>query len=329
MAIINTAIQFYDLHPKQEDIQTDILSGLLGDKKYIHPKYFYDEKGSQIFDSITVLPEYYLTRTEKKILKDNVTDIARYIEEGCLILEPGSGNSTKIRILLDAVRPSTYVPMEISRSHLELSANNLAADYPWLDVHAACVDFTKTSELPITIDKNHNAGNKRKIAFFPGSTIGNFEPDDAISLLGNFAKLVGHGGGLLIGVDLKKNTSTLEAAYSDKKGVTAEFNYNLLRRINRELNANFKLNNFSHHAFYNDEHHRMESHLVSQCEQTVNINSHSIKFKSGESIHTENSYKYSINEFTRMTQQAGFEKIKVWTDKDDLFSVHYLENKKS
>ncbi|NOX42520.1 MAG: L-histidine N(alpha)-methyltransferase [Gammaproteobacteria bacterium] len=317
----NNPIQFYDLHPKAEDFYTEILDGLRNEQKTISPKYLYDKKGSEIFEEITELPEYYVTRTEKTILEDNAIDIASYIQEGCLLVEPGSGSSEKVRILLDAIKPSVYVPMEISKSHLKSSAQSLSEDYPWLDVHAACVDFTTTDELP------YAPKNMHKVAFFPGSTIGNFEPEEAIRLLNNISKMVGSGGGLLIGVDLKKDKSTLEAAYSDKEGVTASFNYNLLTRINRELDANFKLDEFDHHAFYNKEQGRMESHLISQCEQTVSIDSHSIDFEQGESIHTENSYKYSINEFNEIARQAGFEDKKVWTDDDELFSVHYLECK--
>jgi len=315
----NSAIQFYDLHPEPENFYSQILDGLKNKQKKISPKFFYDQKGSQIFDQITDLPEYYLTRTEKKILENNLQDIANCIDEGCLLIDPGSGSCEKVKILLDKIKPSIYIPMEISKSHLKSSSENLSKEYPWLDIHAVCVDFTVTDELPFTSE------NVQKVAFFPGSTIGNFEPEEAISILKNIATMVGSGGGLLIGVDLKKDKSTLEAAYSDEAGITAEFNYNLLTRINRELDANFLLDKFNHHAFYNKEHDRMESHLVSQCQQTVIINSHSFEFLSGESIHTENSYKYSIEEFNTIASQAGFRDKKVWTDSDDLFSVHYLE----
>ena len=314
----NQTIQFYDYHPDPVDFFEEVLDGLNNDKKSISPKFFYDDTGSTIFEKICELPEYYVTRTENKILEDNIEDISRHIETGCLLMEPGSGNSEKIRILLDKLKPSIYIPMEISKNHLVKSAEKLSEDYPWLDVHATCVDFTTANTLPYSPDDIH------KVAFFPGSTIGNFEPVEATRILKNIAQMVKPGGGLLIGVDLKKQESIMHAAYSDRDGITAEFNYNLLKRINRELDADFDINEFTHEAVYNSEHGRMESHLISQCSQTVNINSHQFEFTEGESIHTENSYKFTIDEFIQVAANAGFIDKEVWTDTEQLFSVHYL-----
>jgi dimethylhistidine N-methyltransferase len=314
----NNSVQFYDYHPAPEDLCSEILDGLSNKQKTISPKFFYDEKGSHIFDTICELPEYYLTRTESTILEENADEIAEQISEACVLIEPGSGSSKKVRILLDTIKPSVYIPLEISRSHLKSSAERLSEDYPWLEVHAACADFTTTNVLP------YSHPDRQKVAFFPGSTIGNFEPEMAIDLLKNIASMVGSGGGLLIGVDLKKDESILTAAYNDSSGVTAAFNYNLLERLNKDLDANFKLDEFDHHASYNKTYGRMESHLVSRCKQTVAINSHLFEFSEGESIHTENSYKYSIDEFQTLASQAGFSNKKTWTDKNELFSVHYL-----
>lgn len=315
----SNAILFYDYHPEPDDFFGEVIDGLNNERKTISPKFFYDEKGSHIFEEICTLPEYYLTRTETGILEQNIDEISQFIEEGCLLAEPGSGNSQKVRILLDSVRPSAYIPMEISKAHLKSSAQSLSEDYPWLEVHAACVDFTTTESLP------YSSNDARKVVFFPGSTIGNFEPESAQRLLKNIAKMVDKGGGLLIGVDLKKDEAILKAAYSDSDGITAKFNFNLLDRMNRELDANFEPDDFNHHAFYNAEQGRMESHLVSQCKQTVDIDSHSIEFEAGESIHTENSYKFSISEFHELALKAGFIARKFWTDDDEMFSVHYLE----
>jgi len=312
------SVQFYDYHPAPEDFRAEIVNGLSDKQKTISPKFFYNEKGSHLFDAICELPEYYLTRTENIILEEYANEIAEQISEACILVEPGSGSSKKIRILLDVIKPSVYIPLEISKSQLKSSAEKLSEDYPWLEVHAACIDFTTTDVLP------YSRPDVQKVVFFPGSTIGNFEPEQAIQLLKNIANMVGPGGGLLIGVDLKKDESILTAAYSDSHGVTAAFNFNLLERINKDLDANFELNDFSHHAFYNKEHGRMESHLVSNRKQTVAINSHRFEFAEGESIHTESSYKYNINEFHEIARQAGFKDKKVWTDKNELFSVHYL-----
>jgi dimethylhistidine N-methyltransferase len=314
-----TSIQFYDYHPKQADFFAEVLDGLSCQQKNIPPKFFYDEKGSQIFEKICETPEYYPTRTERRILQENAEEIAKIIGHHCLLVEPGSGNCEKVRLLLDSLKPQAYVPMDISRNHLRKAAKALSADYPWLDVHAACIDFTQPLDLSF-----YPAGSQ-KIAFFPGSSIGNFEPLAAVKFMSHVVKAVGRGGGMLIGVDLKKNKDILDAAYNDAAGFTASFNLNLLERINHELDADFDIDGFEHRAFYNSDKGRIEMYLRSQQQQVVNIEDQIIRFNEGETIHTENSYKYTIKEFQVMAHQAGFMPIYVWTDPDELFSVHYFE----
>ena len=312
-------IRFYDHHPEQADFYTDVIQGLQKDQKRIPPKYFYDQKGSELFDQICVTDEYYPTRTELSILKDNASEIADNIGPECLLVEPGSGSSYKVRTLLDTLKPQAYVPMDISKTYLIEAASRLSADYPWLEVHASCIDFTDQLHLPEVLPEE-----AKKVAFFPGSSIGNFEPADAVHFLADVADMVGEDGGLLIGVDLKKDRGILDAAYNDEQDVTARFNLNLLTRINKELNGEFDLARFEHHAFYNELQGRIEMHLVSNVEQQVVVDDVLIQFDRGESIHTENSYKYSIAEFQQLARQAGFTADMVWTDERDLFSLHYL-----
>lgn len=313
------SLSFYDFHPVQANLHDEVLRGLNQSARSIPPKFFYDERGSQLFDNICNTPEYYPTRTEIGILDKYINDISECIGSECILVEPGSGSSEKVRMLLDDVRPHTYVPMDISKDYLLSAAEQLALEYPWLDIHATCIDFTKTMTLPV------NDSESRKVAFFPGSSIGNFEPRDAIGFLQKIAAIVRPHGGLLIGVDLKKETGILNAAYNDLQGVTAQFNLNLLHRINRELNADFDVNKFDHHAFYNETDGRIEMHLVSKQTHEIHINGDTFCFAAGESIHTENSYKYSVEEFKKLTKQAGFDLVNVWTDPKELFSVHYYQ----
>ena len=235
-----------------------------------------------------------------------------------MLLELGSGSSKKIRVLLDALKPAAYMPMDISREHLLGSAQALVADYPALEVHAACADFATDFELPYCPEHLPRA------AFFPGSSIGNFEPAQALKLLQRVAGYVGEGGKLLIGVDLKKDAGVLHAAYNDEQQVTAAFNLNMLQRINRELDADFDLQAFSHDAFYNAGESRVEMHLVSRNQQTVTVAGHAFDFGEGETIYTESSYKYDVEEFLSLATQAGFASDQVWTDDQRLFSVHCL-----
>jgi dimethylhistidine N-methyltransferase len=314
-------IHFHDFHPALSDFQADILAGLKTEQKTIAPKYFYDARGSMLFDRICQLPEYYLTRTEIALLKQYGAHIADAIGPDTILFELGSGSSSKIRLLLDALRPSAYVPMDISKNHLFRSANALAKDYPWLEIHALCVDYAGDWNLP------HGLNGKRRIAFFPGSSIGNLAGEEAVTLLKRIVRLVGDDGGLLIGVDLVKDIGVLEAAYNDPQKVTEAFNKNLLVRINREMNANFKIDRFEHRAFYNCGMDRIEMHLASEREEFIRVADELIHFNAGETIHTENSHKYSLAGFHRLALRAGFHPAKVWTDPDALFSIHYLQTK--
>jgi len=318
-AVNRGAIQFYDHHPKPADFYADVMHGLQQKQKMIPPKYFYDQLGSQLFDAICELPEYYPTRTELSILEAKAKEIADCIGPECLLVEPGSGSSYKVRTLLDILKPQAYIPMDISKTYLIQAASKISDDYPWLEVHASCIDFTAKLHLPDELPEMN-----KKVAFFPGSSIGNFEPADAVHFLTDMAEMVGPDGGLLIGVDLKKDSSILNAAYNDASQVTADFNLNLLSRVNAELDGEFDLDKFDHHAFYNDSLGRIEMHLISSFEQQVMLDDTQISFAAGESIHTECSYKYTIEEFQALAGQAGFKSDKVWTDPDDLFSVHYF-----
>lgn len=311
-------LRFYDMEPKTSSLCDDVMAGLGQPQKKIPPKYFYDERGSKLFDAICETDEYYPTRTEIAILEQNLQEITTLLDDDCVLIEPGSGSSQKVRILLDSFDPHTYMPLDISSEYLQSVAHNLAKEYPQLHVTAACVDFTAPLTLP------HYPKNKRRVVFFPGSSIGNFEPHRAVDFLANMAVLAHKKGGLLIGVDLKKEHSTLNAAYNDSKGITAAFNLNLLQHINNQLSANFDLNAFKHDAFYNPILGRIEMHLISRKKQLITVSGERFAFEEGESIHTENSYKYTIDEFQSLAKQAGFIPQKVWTDSQKLFNIHYM-----
>lgn len=312
-------VQFYDDQPLANDFYAEVIEGLKQAPRKIPPKFFYDSKGSRLFDAICELPEYYQTRTEISLLTQYAQEIANLIGEQCLLIEPGSGSCEKIRYLLDEIQPTAYMPMDISRVHLFDAVQQLSNEYQWLNIHASCMDFTANVKLHFCPPDIH------KVAFFPGSSIGNFEPDGAVVFMRHIAQVVGKGGGLLIGVDLKKDEEVLYAAYNDSQEVTAEFNLNLLHRINDELNANFDLEYFRHKALYNDKAGRIEMHLVSTVEQTVTVGEQEFTFKESETIHTENSYKYTVAEFQALAMQAGYEQKKVWQDNSNLFSLHYYE----
>ena len=312
------AFKFKDNHPAEADFKAEALAGLTAAQKSISPKFFYDEAGSRLFDAICATPEYYPTRTETAIIRDNVSSIASALGRGCLLVEPGSGNSAKVRVLLDALKPHTYLPMDISKAFLQKEAARLAAEFPWLNVHAVCSDFTQSLELPV------ERSGVRSIAFFPGSSIGNFEPEHAQAFLGRIGAMVGPRGGLLIGIDLKKDPVVLNAAYNDRTGVTAAFNKNMLTRMNRELGANFELGRFDHRAFYNASRGRIEMHLESKCAQQVTVAGALIDFRAGETIHSENSYKYTVGEFSALAAGAGFDAHATWTDRDGWFALMYF-----
>ncbi len=302
-----------------DNFRDDVLAGLRQFPKRLPSKYFYDERGSQLFDEICALPEYYPTRTEMALLRKISGDVADLIGEGATVIEFGSGSSTKIRILLDSLdAPMAYVPVDISREHLLLSAKDLADSYPDLRVVPVCADYTQPFDVP------QIAGEKVRAGFFPGSTIGNFTRADAISFLRAAALDLGHNNGLLIGVDLRKDAKILHAAYNDAAGVTAAFNLNLLRRINGELGGDFDLDAFAHDARWVPEPGQIEMHLVSTHAQTVSIDGESFDFEAGESIHTEDSHKYGIAEFKALAGEAGWTSIDCWTDPDELFSIHLL-----
>ncbi len=303
-----------------EQFRWDVLAGLLQSPKVLPCKYFYDEAGSQLFDQICELDEYYLTRTELQIMEDHADDMADAFGPGCVLVEYGSGSSLKSRLLLDRLDDhSVYVPVDISREHLEQTADRLADHYPHLQIRPVCADFTRPFALP-KLQKNPG----RTIVYFPGSTIGNFPPARAAGLLKQMRQLAGGSGGILIGVDLPKFREILKAAYDDEQGVTARFNLNLLHRINRELDADIPVHHFEHRAIFNERESRVEIYLVSTEEQTLSIAGMEFEFAEGETIHTENSYKYSLHYFADLAAQAGLTVRRVWCDAERLFSVQFL-----
>jgi L-histidine N-alpha-methyltransferase len=307
-----------------DDFERDLVAGLSSAPRSVAPKYFYDAVGSALFDRICELPEYYPTRTELGILERHARTIAECIGPHPDIVEFGAGSLAKIRLLLNAFSsrdaPRRYFPIDISAEHLESSAGRLHADYPWLHVQPVVADYMKEEQLA-----GLEASSERRVGFFPGSTIGNFDPDEAAAFLRLAARLL-RGGGLLVGVDLIKDPQTLHDAYNDSEGVTAAFNLNLLRRANDELGADFDLRQFAHYAFYEPVKQRVEMHLVSRCAQTVRIGAREFAFEEGESLHTENSHKFTIEGFRALASSAGFDPGLVWTDEARLFSVHWLES---
>ncbi|WP_439100217.1 L-histidine N(alpha)-methyltransferase [Congregibacter sp.] len=311
-------VSFKDEHPDLGDGREEIIKGLSLPQKSADPKWFYDQRGSELFDEITRLPEYYPTRTEVLILEQQREAIAKICGSDCVLIEPGSGSSEKVRILLDALRPSLYVPIDISASFLRDSAELLGEEYPWLDIHAVCADFNGGWAFLETLAPSP------RVVFYPGSTIGNLEPDMALRFLKSLRDMAGPDGGVLIGVDTHKSTERLNAAYNDSAAVTAAFNLNILRRMNELLEADFDESRFSHHAFYNESLRRIEMHLVSNCDQQVRYDGGRFDFREGETIHTECSYKYSLEDFTALARSGGFDIAETWQDDAQLFSVHYL-----
>ena len=302
------------------DFLRDVIEGLGKNPKTLKPKYFYDNRGAQLFTEICTTPEYYPTRTEIKILNQNAEDIASQIGDNIALIEYGSGALEKIKILLNFLKePVGLIPVDISEDQLFVSAKNLENLYPNLEILPVAADFTKPIPIP-----GFSHPPKKYVAFFPGSTIGNFEPDLAIQFLQGVTKTIGLDGLLLIGFDLKKDIETLLAAYDDQRGITASFNKNLLSRVNAELGGNFNLNTFEHVARYNENKGRIEMHLKSTTEQTVSINKELFEFLEGETIHTENCYKFTKESFTAMSSKAGLSPVKTWTDDKNLFAVMLL-----
>ena len=297
----------------------EIVAGLSQPQKTISPKYFYDERGSRLFDKITELPEYYLTDAELEIMRANVSEMAALVGKTASLIEFGSGSSLKTRILLEHLDDlAAYVPVDISEDHLWSSARQLRAEFPGLDVLPVVADFTRTFSLPTP-----KVMPLKNVVYFPGSTIGNFEHDAAMNLLRVMHQEAGDGGAMLIGVDLQKDARIIQHAYNDDDGVTAEFNLNMLRHLNRSYGANFDLDSFEHSAVYDEDEGRVVIELISQAEQTVEVGNAEIELADGETILTEYSHKYTLAGFASMAEAAGFTVAKVWTDKEALFSVQY------
>lgn len=303
--------------PALSRFRAEVLRGLRQPQKELPSKYFYDERGSALFEQITRLDEYYVTRTETGIMEAHAAEMAAALGPNIVLIEYGSGSSTKTRFLLEHLeRPAAYIPIDISPEALLHAADSIAADFPGLEVQPVCADYTTVFDLPPT-----RKLAARKVVYFPGSTFGNFDPIPAQQFLERVARVCGPGGAMLIGIDLKKDPCVLHDAYNDGEGVTAAFNLNLLGRINRELGADFDLAQFQHYAFYNPRQGRIEMHLVSQMDQVVHIGSSAIAFKIGESIWTESSYKFSLEEFGELIAAAGFSIEKTWQDEQEWFSM--------
>lgn len=304
--------------PAQHPFARDLVECFSGRPRVISPKYFYDVEGSRLFDRICELPEYYPTRTERAILKAHAHDIAAEVGEGAEIVEFGAGSCDKVRLILDALdRPLRFRPVDISAAHLNAAAASLRRDYPGLDVQPLAADYTQRLLLPAC------EPGVRRVGFFPGSTLGNFTPDEALSFL-KMAGEVLRGGGLLLGVDLVKEPQLLHAAYNDSQGVTAAFNLNLLARANRELGTTFNLANFSHYAFYNPSHRRVEMHLVSRRRQMVLLGEQEFELEEGETLHTENSHKFTMADLRALAAAAGFRVGPAWMDQRRWFGVLWL-----
>jgi L-histidine Nalpha-methyltransferase len=314
------SVKLHDYHPQAGDVRDEILSGLRTKQKMLPSKYFYDARGSELFDAICELPEYYPTRTELGIMETHLPDMAAVLGPRLLLMEPGSGSSLKTKLLLEALRkPVAYVPVDISRSHLVNAADQLNQRYPDLAVLPVCADFSQPFELP-----RPSRAIDRVAIYFPGSTIGNFEPAAAVRLLKQLRQLAGDDSALLIGVDLRKDMRVLEAAYNDAAGVTAEFNLNILRRINREMDGDFDPARFQHRAPFNAAESRIEMHLVSTATQIAHVGGEPFSFREGEHIVTEYSYKHTLEGFARLAEKAGYRVEQVWTDDRRWFSVQYL-----
>ena len=310
-----------DLAPRAESILREVVAGLAHPRKQLPPKLFYDRRGAELFIAICGTQAYYPTRTENGILSERAGEIAEAVGVGSTLIEFGAGEIQKVRRLLPSLRPSAYAALDISRDQLLRASSGLAFDYPWLSVIAVVGDYHARLESDLALPRQ-----TRRVVFFPGSTIGNFEPDDAIAFLRRARALVGHSGGVLIGVDLQKRTEVLDLAYNDPEGYTAAFNLNLLARINRELSADFDLSAFEHLAFYNADRSRIEMHLCSLRAQQARVGSHAFSFAAGETIHTENSYKYTPSGFSALAREAGFHLSRMWTDRAHLFAVFFLHN---
>jgi len=312
--------QFYDLHPDTENFRDDVLSGLAQPRKALAPKYFYDARGSELFEAICDSPEYYPTRTELAMMQADSRDMARLLGPDCLLIEYGAGSGRKTRVLIEALAPAAYVAIDISRTALQQCAAELAAAYPKVKVAAVCADYSRPLDLPVI----ESISPRRRVIYFPGSTIGNFTRPDALVFLHQAHALAGRGGAMLAGVDLKKDPARLQAAYNDARGVTAAFNLNLLARINRELDGDFDLDGFVHRAIWNADQSRMEMHLESLRDQQVTVAGQTFHFRAGETLHTENSYKFKLQSFAALAEAAGWTLERTWSSEQPAFAVVLL-----
>lgn len=310
---------FFNQNPPQPQILAEVKHGLAQTPKRLSPKFFYDKQGSLLFDKITRLPEYYLTRTEVAILSECKDELASIVgTQGCLV-EYGSGSSEKVRLLLSTLRPRFYVPVDISQEHLRESSHAIYHDYEDLNVYPTCADYTNTVKLPNAID------GARRCGFFPGSSIGNFEREAAGPFLVNVRNTLGPEGYCVVGFDARKSKQILESAYNDSQGVTAEFNLNLLDHLNSAIGSNFDTTKFEHQAFYEEELGRIEMHLISKCEQQLKVDGETYLLEADESIHTENSYKFSIDEIKLLADAADMHYVKHWEDERSWFFVVLLQ----
>jgi dimethylhistidine N-methyltransferase len=317
----NAAVKLTIQDLPEQDETGELIAGLKKSPPEVSPKYFYDQRGSELFEAICVQPEYYPTRTELRIMREHLGEMAQLIGPQVTLIEYGSGASVKTRLLLDQLdKPAAYIPIDISGDFLLEVAGDLARRYPQIEILPLCADFTQALELPEPAGES-----RRKVVYFPGSTIGNFSPDEAQDLLALMREQAGTGGGLLIGVDLIKDPEILEPAYNDAAGVTADFNLNLLRHLNREFDADFSTQDFEHRAVYDAEHERIEMRLIATNSQTVRISGEKIQLAENEYIVTEHSHKFTREAFASAAEQAGFTVKAVWSDPQDLFSVQYLE----
>ena len=322
MADGTMALSFHDLAPVQESFHDAMAAALSSERKALAPKFLYDETGAHLFGQITRLPEYYPTRTEIGMLNRFAPEMAAAIGPHARLIEFGASSSSKVRILLSALdRPKAYVPIDVSADHLRQVAEEISGDYPAIEVVAVCADYTQPFALPAEV----MMGPGRRVGFFPGSSIGNLEPHEAEQFLRLWGRQLGREGAMLVGVDLRKDAETLRLAYNDAQGVTAQFTLNLLARANRELGTDFDLAAFAHDAEWQDAESRISINLKSLKDQVVHLDGQAFRLREGERIHTEYSYKYTVDRFADLARQAGFQPRQVWTDDARMFSVHYLE----
>lgn len=315
-------IKFFDYKPEATDVKKEVIHGLSQSPKCLPPKLFYDEAGSKLFEQIVDLEEYYIPTIEKKLLTENMTDINNLLGENITLIEPGSGSCEKAQKILGSHNSvKAYIPIEISGDFLYSSAEKVAENFPDIAIYPICVDYLNDFVLPEEL-QNYSEKN---VLFFPGSSIGNYDKDEVVGVLNKFTELTGKGSGLLIGVDMKKDKEVLERAYDDSKGVTADFNLNLINRIKKEINDQVEVSNFYHQSIYNELEGRIEMYLVSKEDYKFYIDDQLISFKKGEKIHTENSYKYSIEEFKALAEKIGYKLVKYWTDSKNYFTIYYFE----